>query len=62
MTKPNDRHVPVLFKEAIDLLNVRAGGTYVDCTLGLAGHAGGVVRKLGPQGHFIAFDRDGEAM
>ena len=62
MSKPNDRHVPVLFQEAIDFLNVRAAGTYVDCTLGLAGHAEGVVRKLGPQGHFIAFDRDSDAM
>ncbi|MGA2050147.1 MAG: 16S rRNA (cytosine(1402)-N(4))-methyltransferase RsmH [Terracidiphilus sp.] len=62
MTKSNDRHVPVLFQEAIDFLRVRAGGTYVDCTLGLAGHAEGVVRLLGPQGHLIGFDRDPEAL
>jgi len=62
MTNSNDRHVPVLFQEAIDLLQVRVGGTYVDCTLGLAGHAEGIVRLLGPQGHFIGFDRDGEAL
>ena len=62
MTNPNDRHVPVLFQESIDLLRVRAGGTYVDCTLGLAGHAEGVIRRLGPQGHFVGFDRDAEAL
>jgi 16S rRNA (cytosine1402-N4)-methyltransferase len=62
MTKTNDRHVPVLFQEAIDFLQVRAAGTYVDCTLGLAGHAEGVVRRLGPDGHFIGFDRDAEAL
>ncbi len=62
MTKSDERHVPVLFQEAIDFLRVRAGGTYVDCTLGLAGHAEGIVRLLGPQGHFIGFDRDPEAM
>ena len=62
MTKSTDRHVSVLFQEAIDLLHVRAGGTYVDCTLGLAGHAEGIVRLLGPQGHFIGFDRDHEAL
>ncbi|HMD78188.1 MAG TPA: 16S rRNA (cytosine(1402)-N(4))-methyltransferase RsmH, partial [Terracidiphilus sp.] len=62
MTKPNERHVPVLFKEAIDFLRVRAGGTYVDCTLGLAGHAEGIARLLGPQGHLIGFDRDPEAL
>jgi len=62
MTKSNERHVPVLFQEAIDFLRVRAGGTYVDCTLGLAGHAEGIVRRLGPEGHLIGFDRDTEAL
>ncbi len=62
MTKSNDRHVPVLFQEAIDFLEVRAGGTYVDCTLGLAGHAEGILRRLGAEGHLIAFDRDAEAL
>jgi len=41
---------------------VRAGGTYVDCTLGLAGHAEGIARLLGPEGHLIGFDRDPEAL
>jgi 16S rRNA (cytosine1402-N4)-methyltransferase len=62
MTKSNDRHVPVLFNEALEFLKVRAGGTYVDCTLGLAGHAEGMVRQLGPKGHLIGFDRDPEAL
>jgi 16S rRNA (cytosine1402-N4)-methyltransferase len=62
MTKSNERHVPVLFQEAIDLLRVRAGGTYVDCTLGLAGHAEGIARRLGAQGHLIGFDSDQEAL
>jgi 16S rRNA (cytosine1402-N4)-methyltransferase len=62
MTKSNDRHVPVLFKEALEFLKVHAGGTYVDCTLGLAGHAEGIVRQLGPKGHLIGFDRDPEAL
>jgi 16S rRNA (cytosine1402-N4)-methyltransferase len=62
MTKSNERHVPVLLQPAIDFLRVRAAGTYVDCTLGLAGHAEAILRLLGPQGHLIAFDRDSEAM
>jgi len=62
MTAENQRHVPVLFQPAIDFLNVRAGGTVVDCTLGLAGHAEGIVRRLGAEGHLIAFDRDPEAL
>jgi 16S rRNA (cytosine1402-N4)-methyltransferase len=62
MTKPTERHVPVLYAEAIEFLRVRAGGTYIDCTLGLAGHAAGVARLLGPEGHLIGFDRDPEAL
>ena len=62
MTISTERHVPVLFKEAIDFLRVRAGGTYVDCTLGLAGHAAGIVRQLGHEGRLIGFERDPEAL
>ncbi|MGD0628820.1 MAG: 16S rRNA (cytosine(1402)-N(4))-methyltransferase RsmH [Terracidiphilus sp.] len=62
MTKSNERHVPVLLKEAIDFLRVRAGGTCVDCTLGLAGHAEQIARLLGPQGHLVGIDRDAEAL
>jgi 16S rRNA (cytosine1402-N4)-methyltransferase len=62
MTNSTDRHVPVLFQQAIDFLRVRAGGTILDCTLGLAGHAEGIARLLGPQGHLIGFDRDSEAL
>ncbi len=57
-----ERHVPVLFHEAIDFLRVRADGMYADCTLGLAGHAEGIARLLGPTGHLIGFDRDPEAL
>jgi 16S rRNA (cytosine1402-N4)-methyltransferase len=62
MTNQSERHVPVLFKEALDFLSVRPGGAYVDCTLGLAGHAEGIVRQLGPAGHLIGFDSDPEAL
>ena len=62
MTSSGGRHVPVLLKEAMDFLRIRAGGTYVDCTVGLGGHAEGIVRRLGPQGRLIGFDRDPEAL
>jgi 16S rRNA (cytosine1402-N4)-methyltransferase len=62
MTSRNERHVPVLLNFAIDFLNVRGGGTYVDCTLGMAGHAAEIVRRLGPTGRLIGFDRDPEAL
>jgi 16S rRNA (cytosine1402-N4)-methyltransferase len=62
MTQQRARHVPVLFQDVMDFLHVQPGGTYVDCTLGLAGHAEGIVRQLGSAGHFIGFDRDPEAL
>ncbi len=57
-----ERHVPVLFEQVLALLRVRRGGTYVDATLGFAGHASGVARQLGPEGKLIAFDRDPAAI
>ncbi|HEY1804815.1 MAG TPA: 16S rRNA (cytosine(1402)-N(4))-methyltransferase RsmH [Terracidiphilus sp.] len=62
MTQQKARHVPVLFQDVMDFIRVRHGGTYVDCTLGLAGHAEGIVTQLGSAGHFIGFDRDPEAL
>jgi 16S rRNA (cytosine1402-N4)-methyltransferase len=62
MTRSSQRHVPVLLTEAIEYLQVREGSTVVDCTLGLAGHAAEIVRRLGPGGKLIGFDRDPEAL
>ncbi len=56
------RHVPVLSDVAIRMLNVRRGGSYIDATLGLAGHASEIARRLGADGRLIGFDRDPEAM
>jgi 16S rRNA (cytosine1402-N4)-methyltransferase len=58
----NPRHVPVLLQTAIRILNVRRGTTVIDATLGLAGHASEIARRLGPEGTLIGFDRDPEAM
>ncbi len=60
MSKP--QHVPVLLEEAMEYLNVRPGGVYVDATLGLAGHSSAIARRLGAAGTLICFDRDPEAM
>jgi 16S rRNA (cytosine1402-N4)-methyltransferase len=62
MTQQKARHVPVLYQDALDFLCVRPEGTYVDCTLGLAGHAEGIMRQLGPGGRLIGFDRDPEVL
>ncbi|RRA48867.1 16S rRNA (cytosine(1402)-N(4))-methyltransferase RsmH [Acidipila sp. EB88] len=57
-----ERHVPVLWMEVMEYLAVRRGGTYVDCTLGFAGHASAIAKALGGAGHLIGFDRDPEAL
>ena len=60
--KERPQHVPVLFEEVLNFLNVRPGGVVVDATMGLAGHSAGIARRLGGGGRLICFDRDPEAM
>jgi 16S rRNA (cytosine1402-N4)-methyltransferase len=55
-------HVPVLLKEAIDFLNVRRGGTYIDATVGLGGHSYEIAKRLGAPGHLIGLDKDPMAL
>jgi 16S rRNA (cytosine1402-N4)-methyltransferase len=55
-------HVPVLLKEAIDFLNVRCGGTYIDATVGLGGHSYEIAKRLGAPGHLIGLDKDPAAL
>jgi 16S rRNA (cytosine1402-N4)-methyltransferase len=62
MTITSPRHAPVLFEEAIGFLRVRPGSTVVDCTLGLGGHASGIARQLGAEGHLIGFEWDTNAL
>jgi 16S rRNA (cytosine1402-N4)-methyltransferase len=62
MTQHSERHVPVLLQDAIQFLNLRAGAVVADCTLGMAGHAGEVIRHIGRAGRLIGFDRDPEAL
>lgn len=55
-------HVTVLLNEAVDNLNIKADGIYVDCTLGGGGHSRKILEKLGDQGHLYAFDQDQTAL
>jgi len=55
-------HVPVLFYETIEALQVKPDGIYVDCTFGGGGHSRGILDKLGPDGKLIAFDQDADAV
>lgn len=55
------KHIPVLFNETIDALNVRPDGVYVDCTAGGGGHCAAVAERL-TTGRIIAIDQDPEAI
>ena len=50
-------HITVLKKEAIDYLNIKPEGIYVDMTLGGGGHSEEILKKL-TTGHLYAFDKD----
>ncbi len=54
-------HYSVLLKESIDGLNIKDGGTYVDCTLGYAGHSK-VILENNKKGKLFAFDEDENAV
>lgn len=56
------KHKSVLLEETIDGLRVKPDGIYVDGTLGGAGHALEVCRKLSAQGRFIGIDQDQDAI
>lgn len=50
-------HVPVMLAEAIEYLNIKADGIYVDMTLGGGGHSEAILKRL-DQGRLFAFDQD----
>lgn len=54
-------HVSVLLREAVDALNIRPEGVYVDGTLGRAGHSREIAKRLAT-GRLIAIDRDAAAL
>ncbi|HLP98332.1 MAG TPA: 16S rRNA (cytosine(1402)-N(4))-methyltransferase RsmH [Sideroxyarcus sp.] len=51
-------HTTVLLNEAVEVLQVRADGVYVDCTFGRGGHSRLILEKLGEHGRLIALDKD----
>lgn len=55
-------HIPVMHDEVIAHLNLKSGQSIMDCTLGMAGHALSIVKKIGPQGRLICLDRDQESL
>ena len=55
-------HSPVLLEAAVDSLQVRQDGIYVDCTFGRGGHSREILARLGRRGRLIALDRDPAAI
>lgn len=55
-------HVPVLYQQCLDGLNIKPDGIYVDGTLGGGGHAFGIGERLSDKGLLIGIDRDTDAL
>ncbi|MGB9846144.1 MAG: 16S rRNA (cytosine(1402)-N(4))-methyltransferase RsmH [Desulfotomaculales bacterium] len=51
-------HQPVMLAEVLQALNLKPGGTYVDCTVGGGGHSREILRLTAPDGVLIGLDRD----
>ena len=56
------KHKPVMLEECIEGLKIKQDGTYVDGTLGGAGHSKEIAKRLSNQGQLIGIDRDEEAL
>ncbi len=62
MATPEPPHRPVLPAEVLDALRPHSGGTYVDCTLGAAGHAVAILDASAPDGRLLGIDADRDAL
>lgn len=55
-------HVTVLLNEAVENLNIKPDGVYVDCTLGGGGHTQKILSQLNEKGRLFSFDQDQTAI
>lgn len=55
-------HVTVLLQEAVEALNIKPSGVYVDGTFGRGGHSRLILSKLGADGSLVVFDKDPQAI
>ena len=55
-------HIPVLLKEAVEMLQIEPNGIYVDCTFGGGSHSAAILAELGEKGRLFGFDRDLDAL
>jgi len=54
-------HIPVLATQAVEGLNIKPDGVYIDATFGEGGHSGLILNRLSDKGRLIAFDQDERA-
>lgn len=62
MSEENYQHKTVLLDEAVNGLNLRSNGIYIDGTFGRGGHSRLILSQLGPEGRLVAIDRDPQAI
>jgi 16S rRNA (cytosine1402-N4)-methyltransferase len=62
MSPEPSRHVPVLPRETLELLDPQPGETWVDATVGAGGHARLIAQRVGPTGRVIGLDQDPEML
>jgi len=55
-------HVPVLLDEVVAGLQPQRGGYFVDCTVGLGGHAAAILEEISTSGRLLGIDADPEAI
>ena len=55
-------HTPVLTGESIENLQVKAGGAYIDCTVGEGGHSWAILEASSPGGRLLGIDLDPQAL
>lgn len=56
------KHEPIMLQECLENLNIKPDGTYVDGTIGGAGHSSRIIERLSENGILIGIDRDEEAL
>ena len=57
-----EKHLPVLFREALEALSIRPDGIYIDGTFGRGGHSSAIIDALGEDGRLLAIDKDPDAV
>lgn len=60
-TAASSGHIPVMLSEVLEVLDVQAGDTVVDCTAGGGGHLRALAERVGAAGCVIGLDRDPRA-